>query len=219
MVRLVVFDWDGTLMDSVSGIVRAMQAAALQAKLPVPDDDVIKSIIGLGLRDALYQLFPFDMDESQVNIFLAAYRDFIHREEMEELGLFDGVTEVLETLRDQGFQMAVATGKGREGLERAFSVTGIKHFFASSRCVSEAHSKPHPQMLQQLMSELDQHPEQTLMIGDSVHDLQMAASAGVAGLAVSYGCQSESVLRTAPHRACLSDIAELPSWLQSFVAE
>ncbi len=217
MVRLVVFDWDGTLMDSVSGIVRAMQAAALQAKLPIPDEEAIKSIIGLGLRDALYVLFPFEIEESQVRLFLSGYRDFIHREEMEELGLFEGVTEVLENLRDQGFQLAVATGKGREGLERAFSVTGIKHFFATSRCVSEAHSKPHPQMLQQIMDELDQRPDETLMIGDSVHDLQMAVSAGVAGLGVSYGCQPESVLRTVPHQACLSNIAELPLWLQSFI--
>lgn len=208
---LLVFDWDGTLHDSVGAIVSAMRAACRDLGLPEPSDLQARQVIGLGLADSLRRVVP-DLDQRHYPEMAERYR--LHYLASDgSLSLFDGVREMLESLSDQGFQLAVATGKSRRGLDRVFAASGIGDFFAASRCADECFSKPHPQMLHELMEEFLTSPERILMIGDTTHDLQMAINAGVDGLAVTYGAHSEAQLRALQSLAQLSSVAELSNWL------
>lgn len=208
---LLVFDWDGTLHDSVGAIVFSMRAACRDLGLPEPSELQVRRVIGLGLAEALRltapTLLPWrypEMAERYRQHYLAGDG---------ELCLFDGVGSLLEALRARGFTLAVATGKSRRGLNRAFDASGVGRFFSASRCADECFSKPHPQMLQELMDMFCVQPERTLMIGDTTHDLQMAANAGVDGLAVRYGAHSGEQLDAFRPLAQLDSVAELSDWL------
>ncbi len=131
------------------------------------------------------------------------------------LKLFDGAAELIAELHASGFLLAVATGKSRLGLNRAMTHSGLGQYFSATRCADECFSKPHPQMLQELMDEFSVRPERTLMIGDTTHDLKMAVNAGVAGLAVAYGAHSADALDTLSPLARLHDIGELTEWLRT----
>jgi phosphoglycolate phosphatase len=208
---LIVFDWDGTLFDSAGVITDCIQQAAREMALPVPDRRTASHVIGLGLHDSLRHALP-TLREEQYAEFLALYRGyFVARED--SLCLFAGVTELLVELKERGHQLAIATGKPRRGLDRAFQASGIGELFAASRCGDETHPKPHPAMLLELMAELRLGAADLLMIGDTSHDLGMAASAGVDAVAVAYGAHpQESLLAFAP-RACVSSVVELRQWL------
>ena len=208
---LLVFDWDGTLLDSTGAIVEAVQAACRDLGLPEPSDEHASQVIGLGLADALRHSVP-GLAEAQFPQMVERYKHhYLSRDH--ELRLFDGIRELLAELHASGFLLAVATGKSRKGLDRSLAHSGLGVYFSASRCADECFSKPHPQMLEELMVEFAVPPERTLMIGDTTHDLQMAINAGVAGLAVDYGAHSAQVLDALNPLARVHTIAELARWL------
>ena len=209
---LIIFDWDGTLVDSSQIIVDSIQAASVDAGLPMPSAASSRSIIGLSLRNAILTLFP-QITEPQLQVLVERYGHYFHTRD-HEIPLFEGVPEVLAELGEAGFMLAVATGKGRRGLNHAMQTSGLEPHFIASRCADECHSKPHPQMLQELMDELGAQPERTLMIGDTSYDLQMARNADVDSLAVTFGAQPlESLLPHAP-LAVFDRFTDLHAWLK-----
>ena len=210
---LLVFDWDGTLMDSAGSIVLAIQAACSDLGLPVPSDAAASYIIGLGLNEALAELLP-GLSTSEYGQLVERYRyHFLSKDH--EIPLFDGVSAAIQELSDMGFLLAVSTGKSRRGLDRAFAYTDTGKFFHASRCADESFSKPHPGMLLELMDELGVTADKTLMIGDTTHDLQMAINANVSGLGAAYGAHpKENLLALAP-LDCLDNFSELHQWLKT----
>ncbi len=209
---LIVFDWDGTLADSSQIIVDSVCAASVDAGMPVPADAAVRGIIGLSLRNAILQLFP-EILEAQLLTLVERYGYHFHQRD-HEIPLFDGVPETLVELEQAGFMLAVATGKGRRGLDHALATSGLQAHFISTRCADECHSKPHPQMLHELMLELGTTAARTLMIGDTCFDLEMAKNAEVASLAAAYGAQPlESLLPFAP-LAAFHRFADVRTWLQ-----
>ena len=208
---MIVFDWDGTLFDSAAVITDCIQQAARDSALPVPDRRTASHVIGLGLHESLRHALP-ELRQENYAEFLALYRGyFLEREDT--LSLFPGVPELLSELKERGYQLAVATGKPRRGLDRALQASGIGPLFAASRCGDETHPKPHPAMLLELLAKLQLGAPQMLMIGDTSHDLVMAASAGVDAVAVTYGAHPEDSLRAFAPRACVSSVVELRQWL------
>jgi phosphoglycolate phosphatase len=210
--ELLVFDWDGTLFDSTDHIVRALQAACRDLGLPEPSDEAAREVIGLELLRALRHIVP-GLAEERLPLLAACYRRHYLAVDR-DIPLFPGIYELIESLHAAGFQLAVATGKGRNGLERALMSSGLKPYFAASRCVDDCPSKPHPRMLLELMNELAVPGERTLMIGDTTHDMQMAANAGIAGLAVSYGAHARDALARCAPLCCVDDVAQLSLWLK-----
>ncbi len=209
--RLVVFDWDGTIMDSTSLIAECIQLAAADCQLIAPSTADAKHIIGLGIRDSTRMLFP-NLDDATLDAFAERYRaHYLPREG--EVRLYDGIEPVLAGLAHVERFLAVATGKPRRGLERAFDHCGLRHHFAYTRCADEGWPKPHPDMLKKLMSFAGVEKHETLMIGDTTHDLQMAAAAGCDGLGVSYGAHHPEALHHAPAKQVLHSVKELSTWL------
>jgi phosphoglycolate phosphatase len=207
---LIVFDWDGTLMDSAATIVLAIQSACLDLAIDPPSDARARHIIGLGLHDALRSVLP-DLPESAYPALIERYRHhYLSRDH--ELRLFEGVLPLMDTLAEADFMLAVATGKSRLGLNRALATSGLEEYFHASRCADECHSKPHPQMLLELMAEFAVTPERTLMIGDTTHDLLMAKNARVPALAVAYGAHPRTVLEAESPLLCAANVAELAAW-------
>ena len=210
---LIVFDWDGTVMDSTAVIVICIQEAARELGLPVPDKSIASHVIGLGLKDALQQAIPQLAEAGYpklVERYVAHWRQREH-----DLILFDGIRELLADLRQREFILGVATGKSRAGLDRAIAHGGLTGVFDWTRCADETHSKPHPQMLHDLMERFDAGPARTLMIGDTTHDSQMAHNAGVPALSVTYGAHPRKELETAKPRASVESVAELHAWLRT----
>ncbi len=209
--ELIVFDWDGTLMDSAGAIAQSIQAAARDLGLAPPSDERARHIIGLGLVDALRYALP-DLEEARYEAVAERYRHhYLARDH--ELELFAGVAALMETLAASGRWLGVATGKSRLGLERALAHSGLAACFHATRCADECHSKPHPQMLEELMAEFAVAPAATLMIGDTTHDLRMAQNAGVDAVAVSHGAHPRAILEAAAPRYCADSIADLRQWI------
>ena len=210
--ELIVFDWDGTLLDSAAAIVHAIQAASADLGLPVPTDARARHVIGLGLSDALHHAVP----ELPVEAYPQMVERYRHHylSSDHELTLFDGTVELIAELHGRGHLLAVATGKSRHGLDRALGFSGLGQYFHATRCADECFSKPHPAMLHELMEELGVAAWSCLMIGDTTHDLLMARNAGVAGLAVSFGAHPVSQLEAEAPLACVHTPAELRAWLE-----
>jgi len=210
-IRLLVFDWDGTLMDSEAQIVACMQAAIADLGLEPRGTEAVKNIIGLGLQEAVAALYP-GSGADLVTVLADRYR-------AQWLGgawrspLFPGVEETLHLLKDEGFQLAVATGKGRRGLDKVLGETGLDKLFDVTRCSDETRSKPHPLMLNQIMRHTGAQPGQTLMIGDTEYDMEMARNAGAHPVAVSYGVHEVERLQRHAPLTCLDRITELGDWL------
>jgi phosphoglycolate phosphatase len=216
MVRkfdLLVFDWDGTLFDSTASIIRSIQAACRDLGLEEPSDRQAGHVIGLGLSEALSYVAP-DLADERLPLLIDRYRHHYLSSD-QDIRLFDGVADMIEDLHASGYCLAVATGKSRKGLDRALASSGLGRFFFSSRCADECFSKPHPQMLAELMSEFGVEEARTLMIGDTTHDLQMAINAQVPGLAVSYGAHSSESLQSLNPLGCLGSVEGLRQWLES----
>lgn len=209
--ELVVFDWDGTLIDSAGAIVACIQAACRDLGLPVPDDERASHVIGLGLADALAHAVP-TLPPTEYGRLAERYRlHFLARDAA--LPLFPGTREMLAALRTRGHTLAIATGKSRAGLARALQTTALAALFDATRCADQTAPKPAPDMLLELIDELDADPERTIMIGDTSHDLQMAASAGVAAVAVSYGAHPVESLAALSPLALVHSMQELAEWL------
>ena len=211
--NLLVFDWDGTLMDSAGVISFSIRSASRDMGLPVPSENEARHIIGLGLNEAIAALFPA-LPSSEYGTLVERYRHY-YLSQGTETPLFDGVAETIAALHQQGFLLAVATGKGRRGLDSALEQTGMGQYFHSTRCVDECFSKPHPCMLLEIMDELGVSKSKTLMIGDTSHDLQMAGNAGVPSVGVCYGAHLRENLMALSPLACADDFAALSRWLSA----
>jgi phosphoglycolate phosphatase len=210
--RLLVFDWDGTLMDSVGTIVACTQATMRDLGLPLPAETVIRATIGLGLKETVERLAP-GCDAALFQRVVERYRAHWQGTYRDLPLLFPEVSGLLDALAGEGYLLAVATGKSRRGLEHALDQSGLAGRFHATRTADEALSKPHPQMLWDLLDELGARPPEALMVGDTTHDLEMARSAGVAALAVASGTQPREELQRLGPLACFERVGELAGWL------
>lgn len=210
--QLLIFDWDGTLADSIGRIVESMNAAAARAgEAPSPEQSV-KGIIGLSLAEAIETLYPH-LPPSQVEVFRQHYADIYTALDQHPSPLFEGVRESLEAFRAQGYRLAVATGKARRGLDRVLKANGWEQFFDITRAADETRGKPHPLMLEQILSHCGVPPERALMVGDSAFDLQMASNAGMHSVAVGYGAMSLQALAEFGPQLCIDHFFQLRQWL------
>jgi phosphoglycolate phosphatase len=208
---LIVFDWDGTLIDSAPTIVECIQNACRDAGVPVPSRETASHVIGMGLYPALEYATPGLAPEDYRRVIEHYGRHYIARDA--GLPLFPGTESMLEDLAGRGHTLAIATGKSTAGLERALRNTGLGPRFGAFRCADRCTPKPAPDMLRELMDELRSTPDRTLMIGDTTHDLGMAANAGVAALGVSYGAHPLAQLEAFPSLGLLHSMTELHQWL------
>ncbi len=208
---LIVWDWDGTLADSTGMITSALLKAAEQVGLPALSPQTASNIIGLGLRESIQSLYG-DIPAEQAQALATQYTTNYYAGES-EIPLFAGAVDTIKALNKRGFKLAVATGKGRRGLNLALEHSGLTKYFHSTRTVDECFSKPHPQMLDELMEYLVVMPERTLMIGDTSYDLQMAQNAGVRSVGVTYGAQAAEQWQHLNPVEQFSDFADLSTWL------
>ena len=211
---LVVFDWDGTLLDSVASIVDCTQRALKELDQPPVEAQRIRSAIGLGLREIVERFAP-GCDDALFHQIVEVYGKHWFATYGNQSVLFPGVPELLDRLGQKGVLLAVATAKGRRGLEMDLERTGLTGFFHASRTVDEARSKPHPQMLLDILKELGMRAGESLMVGDTVHDLQMAGNAGISCVAVASGTESRLLLAEQAPLACLENVGELEAWLSA----
>lgn len=210
---LVVWDWDGTIVDSTAAITQAILRSAADLGLPVPSESSARWVIGLGLFDALRAAVP-SLPREQIPAFIERYRVHYLRAE-KELQVFEGIPALLERLDAAGSLLAVATGKSRVGLERALDQTGLRCRFIDTRCADEGAPKPDPWMLQDLAQTLGVAPDRMVMIGDTTHDVGMARAAGAASVAVLYGAHDEATLRASEPDALIQSVPELSLWLEA----
>ena len=210
--KLLVFDWDGTLVDSQARIVGSFQNAIADLALPERSSAQITHVIGLSLERAIATLFP-DASSQQRLLLGQAYRHNFFNATAKTSPLFSGVVNGLQDFHKTGYDLAVATGKSRQGLDQALAETELKKLFHSTRTADDTCSKPNPQMLHEIMDELVVSPNETLMIGDTDYDLQMAQNAGVASVAVTYGMHDKSRLLACKPLICIDSFSELQTWL------
>jgi phosphoglycolate phosphatase len=211
--KLLIFDWDGTLVDSIGRIVEAMHQAADSCALSRCSDEAVKGIIGLALPEAVRVLYPGLLEVAAVERFTRVYSECYLLLETEPSALFAGVAEALQAFRQRGYHLAVATGKSRHGLARVLAGRGWSDYFDITRCADESASKPHPLMLEQILAHFQLPPQQALMVGDSIFDLQMAHNAGMQSVAVGYGAQSLAVLRAQRPHLAIERFSQLREWL------
>ena len=207
--ELVIFDWDGTLIDSQANIVQCFQLVIEELNLPARSNPEISNIIGLGMREALKELFP-QQDSDLYEQMVDRYRYHFFASNPSEP--FTGAEDVLSKLADNGYILAVATGKGRNGLNKAFKHTGFGQYFHISRCADETRSKPHPLMLEEILQETGMEPEQAVMVGDTEYDLEMAKNAGISSIGVSYGVHNTERLLKHKPIAVINEIRALLDW-------
>jgi len=212
--KLLVFDWDGTLMDSQARIVSCFLKAIDDLDFEKREPNQLRSMIGLSLKTAIEHLYP-ELSSADHDNLVIQYRQHYFSDQVLPAMPFPDVKETLQQLAEKEYWLAVATGKGRRGLNESMEENGLKEFFLITRCAEETSSKPDPHMLNEIMEELDVSPAQTLMIGDTEFDLEMAKNAGVASIGVSYGVHSTESLMAWQPLACFDTIAQLPQWLEN----
>ncbi|MEA5673195.1 HAD family hydrolase [Pseudomonas sp. MH2] len=210
--ELLIFDWDGTLADSIGRIVEAMNAAAERAGEAPTADAAVKGIIGLALSEAISVLYPH-LDARQLEIFRQHYADIYTALDQQPSPLFEGVVESLEAFRSEGYRLAVATGKARRGLDRVLKANGWEGYFDITRAADETRGKPHPLMLEEILAHCRVEPGRALMVGDSAFDLQMASNAGMHSVAVGYGAMSLQALSEFGPQVCVEHFSQLREWL------
>ncbi|WP_028487845.1 HAD family hydrolase [Thiothrix lacustris] len=209
---LLIFDWDGTLMDSAAHITQCMRNAIAVVGAEPRTDAQIRHIIGLGLDEAIQHLYP-NLSPSRIREIADEYRQEFLVRTTHGSELFSGARATLYTLAEQGYTLAVATGKSRRGLDKVLDETGLRELFPITRCADETRSKPHPQMLEEILTDCDTRKHDALMIGDSEYDLQMALNIGMDSLAVSYGVHGLEHLRQHQPRGHVDDVTHIPGWL------
>ncbi len=208
---LIVFDWDGTLMDSTGHIVFCMREAITKLEMPPLTDQQISHIIGLGLPEAVKTLYP-QITAGDAQILVDGYRQiWLHHPF--EAPLFDNALNILKKLADQNVLLGVATGKSRRGLDKVLNETGLADLFVTTRCADECHSKPHPQMLSEIIDFCGVQPAETLMVGDTEFDLLMAKSAGADSVGIGHGAHDLPMLQACEPLAIVDDLFALESWL------
>ncbi|MFT2090909.1 HAD family hydrolase [Paraglaciecola sp. 2405UD69-4] len=210
--KAIVFDWDGTLMDSISKIVDSMQTSASHFGLPVPSFDEAKNVIGISLLPALKKLFSIDDHDEAVKLMLI-YKEHFKNHTQICSPMFEGAVELLEELKARGHLLAVATGKARQGLEHNLLHSNTGHLFTTSKTADDASSKPSPDMLKQILSELDLQPSDVLMVGDTSYDMQMAETIGMDRIAVSFGVHNHETLMKHNPIAIIDSLPELTQFV------
>lgn len=210
--KLIVFDWDGTLMDSVAHIVSSLQTAITELNLEPKSDNDIKNIIGLGLKEAFLALYPQANTNELVEL-TASYRKRFFQQQENPSELFPGARELIECLLQQDYLLAIATGKGRHGLDKVLKETGFEQYFPITRCADESHSKPHPQMILDIIDFYDVDSSETIMVGDTEYDLQMANNAAANSVGVTYGVHEKQRLLDCKPLALVNNVNELQQWL------
>lgn len=213
--RLLIFDWDGTLADSIGRIVASMHGAAADCGLGVRTDAAIKGIIGLGLPEAIRTLYPELRDQRMLDRVQQLYSQHYLAMESQPSALFPSVVESLEAFRSAGYLLAVATGKTRRGLDRVLAGCGWQGYFDITRCADETASKPDPRMLREILACCRVSPDRALMVGDSAFDLQMARRAGMEAVAVGYGAQPLEALQQYEPRLAIEHFSGLRAWLEA----
>lgn len=209
---LVIFDWDGTLLNSLAKISQCMQLAAVDAGLEPCPEEQIRGIIGLGLSEALTTLYP-DVSPAPLETLRERYSHHFVVKDQNPCDLYPGVQDTLEALKVDGHHIAVATGKSRRGLDRVLANLGWEDYFHASRCADETRSKPHPLMLSELLNELDYAVDDAVMVGDTEFDLAMAAALDMRRVGVSYGAHPHERLRLHKPEAIIDTMLELPELL------
>jgi phosphoglycolate phosphatase len=210
--QLIVFDWDGTLFDSTALIARCIQAACADLGTAVPSDTDARYVIGLGLIEALQHAAP-ELPRERYRELGERYRHH-YLASQDDVMLFEGVREMLEELRSRGHILGIATGKTRRGLDDALRIAALEGLFDITRTADETASKPDPRMLRELMAAAGVEPDRTLMIGDTTHDLQLAANAGAHAVGVSYGAHTHDAFGPYDLRHVAHSVAELRAWLE-----
>jgi phosphoglycolate phosphatase len=205
---LIIFDWDGTLADSIDWITHCLQHAAEQCGIAIPEAQAAKDIIGLSLNKAMQTLFPEIDQQTQMQL-VACYSQRYNSKQMSREDLFPGVYDMLVQLNKSGYQLAVATGKTRVGLQKALQATETEELFCITRCADETASKPDPRMLHEIIQHTHTAKDRTLMVGDSIHDLQMAINAPISAIGVSCGAHSAESLQQYNPLLCLQQSTEL----------
>jgi len=210
---LIIFDWDGTLIDSIDWITHCLQKAGERCDCTVPERQAAKDVIGLSIDKAMQTLFPM-AEESKLDKLVSYYSEEYFSKQISRDDLFTGVYDMLVQLKTSGYQLAVATGKTRAGLDEALAGTGTAELFCATRCADETASKPNPMMLNEIMQHAKTPKERTLMVGDSIHDLQMAMNAHISSVAVSCGAHPETFLQHYNPLLCLKQPTELLELIQ-----
>ena len=205
---MIIFDWDGTLINSIDWITNCLQHAAEQYDFPIPETQAAKDVIGLSINKAMQTLFP-EVDKQTQEQLVACYSQKYLSKQITPDDLFPGVYGMLVQLNEAGYQLAVATGKTRVGLQEALKATGTEELFCITRCADETASKPDPRMLREIIQHTKVAKERSLMVGDSIHDLQMALNAHISAIGVSYGAHSEEFLQRYNPLLCLQQPTEL----------
>ena len=209
---LIVFDWDGTVMDSTAVIANSIQSACRDLELTVPTDEVARHVIGLGLDQALRYAVP-SAGASRHAELVARYRHHFFSQE-NAMPLFEGAESLMQELREDGYLLAVATGKNRNGLDRALKASNMTQYFHATRTADQTVSKPDPTMLHEIMEELEVSAARALMVGDTTHDLQMAVNAGVSAIGMTHGAHPADQLLELKPLALLDDFENLREWLK-----
>ncbi len=212
MYELIVFDWDGTLMDSEQTIVYCLQQAATDLGYPVPEAAQARDVIGLGLNQAVARLFP-DLDAQQVQALADQYRRHFLNQDRPASPLFEGARGLLETLAARDHFLAVATGKSRRGLDMELKSSGLGELFHTTRCADETFSKPHPQMLLDILDQLGVDASKTLVVGDTQYDMQMAGNGGSSAVGISHGVHEPERLLEYGALTVVDSLPELADWL------
>ncbi len=205
---MIIFDWDGTLVNSIDWIVDCIQKAAAECGCKIPEDQETRDIIGLSIKKAMQKLFP-GIDEITQERLVKRYSEMFFSKKIARSDLFEGVHPMLENLKKSGYQLAVATGKNRLGLDKALLGTQTVDLFEVTKCADETMSKPNPAMLNEIVEHLGVNKQRAIMVGDSIHDLQMAANAEIASIGVACGAHSAETLKQYNPLHCLQRTHEL----------
>ena len=210
--QLIIFDWDGTLMNSEARIVSAIQVAAERCGFPVLSAHDSKQIIGLSLHNAILGLYPL-ATATQVQLMADAYSQHFLEESTVEMTPFDGAESLLLGLKMAGIKTAIATGKSRRGLDQILKESGFGGYFNMTRTPFESASKPDPLMLKQILAQLNVPAEEALMVGDTTFDLQMASNINMDRVAMSHGVHAQKQLEIHSPLAHFDDLQALHHWL------
>jgi phosphoglycolate phosphatase len=210
--ELIIFDWDGTIIDSQAHIIETMMRAIADANLPLPTMEEIRHIIGLSLDGAISTLFP-ELSAQDVDQVAQLYREHFFASSDQPSPLFSGVAETIQDLHASGYYLAVATGKGRRGLDMALKTTGLEPYFHVTRCADETQSKPHPQMLDEILTDLDLEAEQALMVGDTSYDMDMAGNIRMDCVAVTYGMHDREHLERSKPTFFIDSIDQISQFI------
>lgn len=210
--KLIIFDWDGTLMDSLSRIVSCMQAAAQDVGLPVLSEKAVHEIVGLELGLAIGELYP-SLSADGIQQMRELYAKHYVAQDVTPSAFYDGILPMLAALKASPATLSVATGKSRKGLDRVMYGSETDHFFDSSRCADETESKPSPRMVLELLEHHGVNPNEAIVVGDTEFDMAMAQNAGVDRLGVGWGAHDIERLHEYQPRACFTQVNDLAKWL------